>query len=146
MSCSALCNSPGAFDESGSGASGTLMFAGSAVGVTGVSVTTGLVISTGLLLVAALFFAAFFAGAFRTVVFAAFLTVDFAVFFAAFRVVLVAPPPRFFAAGLAALRTAAFADFFVDFFVDFFAAARRGRTFPALFFLELLGFRAPFAF
>ena len=107
------------------------MFAGAVIGVVGLSRKTVLVVRARLLLVAAILFAVFFAGAFRVVVFAAFF-------------VVLLTPPRFFAASLADFRVV----FLTAFFADFFAAMLRGRAFAALFFLEPLpaALRAPFAF
>jgi hypothetical protein len=68
--------------------------------------------------------------------------------FAAFLAVLVTPPARFLATGLADLRTVFLVDFFADFFVDFFAARLRGLAFAALFFLDALpaALRVPVVF
>jgi len=138
-------NSPGALDESGTGASGILGVAGAGAGVeTGAGdAEPGLValleVLAGLFFEAPLFFAvrltcaafvvlpAFFAGAFRAAAF-------FVDFFAAFFVVFLG----------AAFFTVALTDFLVDFLVAFFAATLRDRFFDPLVFLE--PFPAAFAF
>lgn len=143
MSRGALSNSPGALDESGTGASGTFVVTDAGEAGTRLSAFAGLVVTGPRGLVALPLFAVFLAGAFfATALFGAvflagafFATAFFAVVFlatcfAAFFVVFLA----------AVFFRAAFADFFVAFFDATFR--------DPLFFLEDLTapFRAPRAF
>ena len=114
-----LPTSPELLDESGVGASGTLVVAAGATGAT----AAALVAAEVLLVVRR--FATFFAGALRVA------TAFFAAFFVAFLALLVA----FFAPPFLG---AAFTDFLAAFFADFFAATEREPDFAAAFFLAAL--------